>query len=174
MRRYSKISNKEMEELLKEFCEVISVLKTPKEIMNFITDLLTREEIIMLAKRIKVAKLLLDGKNYREIESSLKVGHSTVARVSQWLAEGGEGFKMITERTKKEKPKPPSSWDYAIQDWKKFQRRYPLMFWPQLLIEDIIKMMNKKQKDKIRQSIAKLDHKSNIYKQINKILRLQN
>lgn len=171
MAKYSKISNKEREELLKEFCEALSVLKTPQEIMNFITDLLTQQETIMLAKRIKIAKLLLEGKNYRDIENLLKIGHGTVARVSYWLAEGGEGFRLIAERTKKEKLKPPSSWDLAMGDWRKFRRRYPLMFWPQLLIENIIKVMNKRQKEKIRQVIEKLDRKSALYKQINKILK---
>ncbi|MDI6603275.1 MAG: YerC/YecD family TrpR-related protein, partial [Patescibacteria group bacterium] len=166
-----KISSREREELLKEFCEAISVLKNSQEIMDFITDLLTKQEMIMLAKRIKIAKLLLEGQNYRDIESSLKVGNATIARVNQWLLESGEGFRIIAERTKKEKPKLPSSWDYAMEDWRRFRRRYPLMFWPQLLIEDIIKMMSKRQKDRIRQRIKKLDQKSILYKQINRILK---
>ena len=78
---------------------------------------------------------------------------------------------MITERTEKEKLKPPTSWDLAVKEWKRSRRRYPIMFWPQLLIEDIIKIMNERQKKKLRQAIEKLDYKSNIYKQINKILK---
>ncbi len=171
MRKYSKISNKEREELLEELCEAISVLKNSQEIMNFITDLLTRQELIMLAKRIKIAKFLIEGKEYRDIENLLGVGQGTIAKVNQWLSESGEGFRLVAERTKKEKPKPASSWDLAVEDWRKFRRRHPLMFWPQLLIEDIIKTMNKKQKDKVRQVIKKLDRKSSIYKQIDKILR---
>lgn len=171
MRKYSKIPTKEKEKLLMEFCEAISVLKNPREIMNFVTDLLTKQETIMLAKRIKIAELLIEGKNYRDVEGVLKVGQGTVARISQWLAEGGEGFRLIAERTKKEKPEPKTSWDLAMGDWRKFRRRYPLMFWPQLLIEDIIKVMNKRQKDKIRQAVEKLDRKSSLYKQINRILR---
>ena len=128
MAKYSRISNKEKEKLLEEFCEALSVLKTPQEIMNFITDLLTRQEIIMLAKRIKIAKFLIEGKNYRDIENLLKVGHGTVARVTQWLLEAGEGFRIITERTKKEKPKPLSSWDLAMRDWRRLRRTHPLYF----------------------------------------------
>lgn len=172
MKKYSRISNEEREELLKEFCETLSVLKSPQEIMNFLIDLLTKQEIIMLAKRIKIAKLLIEGRNYRNIEGLLKVANSTVSRVNQWLMEGGEGFRLITERTQKKKPKSPTSWDYAMEDWRKFRRRYPLMFWPQLLIEDIIKVMNKKQKEKVRQAIAKLDRKSSLYKKINKLIKL--
>jgi len=168
----SKISISERQKLLEEFCEALSVLKNPQEIMNFLTDLLTRQEIIVLAKRIKIAKLLIEGKDYRDIESSLKVSHGTIAKVNYWLLESGEGFRIVAERTKKEKPKPPTSWDYAMADWRKFRRRYPLMFWPQLLFEDIIKAMNKSQKEKVRRAVAKLDRKSILYKQINKILRI--
>lgn len=167
----SKISNKEREKLLEEFCEALSVLKSPQEIMNFIVDLLTKQEIVTLTKRIKIAKLLIEEKGYREIENLLKVSHGTIAKVNYWLLEGGEGFRLVAERTKKEKPKPPTSWDYAMQDWRRFRRRYPLVFWPQLLIEDIIKTMNQRQKEKIRQAIEKLDRKSSLYKQIDRILK---
>ena len=45
------------------------------------------------------------------------------------------------------------------------------MFWPQLLIKDIIKTMNKKQKDRIKKSLKNLDRKSQTYKQINDALK---
>lgn len=171
MQRYLKIPKREQEELLKELCETISVLKNPQEIMSFITDLFTKQEIIMLAKRIKIAKFLLEGKSYRDIKGTLKVGFGTVTRVNHWLTESGEGFRLIAERTKKEKPKVPTSWDLAMEDWKKFMKAHPLIFWPQLLLEDIIKIMNNKQKQKLAQVIKKLEQKSYLYKQIDKILR---
>lgn len=171
MQRYLKIPKREQEELLKELCETISVLKNPQEIMSFITDLFTKQEIIMLAKRIKIAKFLLEGKSYRDIKGTLKVGFGTVTRVNHWLTESGEGFRLIAERTKKEKLKVPTSWDLAMEDWKKFMKTHPLIFWPQLLLEDIIKIMNNKQKQKLAQVIKKLEQKSYLYKQIDKILR---
>jgi TrpR-related protein YerC/YecD len=102
MARYSRISNKEKEELLTEFCEALAVLKTADETMKFLTDLLTRQEIIALAKRIKIAKFLIEGRGYRYIEEVLKVSHGTIAKVNQWLFEAGEGFKLVAERTKQE------------------------------------------------------------------------
>lgn len=167
MKRYFKLSNQEKENLLQEFCEAISVLNTPQEIMNFLTDLLTSQEVIMLAKRIKAAKFLIEGKNYKEIQESLKMGQSTIAKVNQWLMESGEGFRIIASRTKKKEPEKISA---AKQEWRKTKRRYPIAFWPQLLIEDIIKTMTKRQKDKIKTALKKLDRKSDIYKNINRIL----
>lgn len=101
MARYSKISQREREELLKELSEALAVLKKPEEIEEFLTDLLTPQERIMLAKRIKVAKLLLEKKDYREIEKELKVSHATIAKIAFWLTEGGRGFKKIAERVRK-------------------------------------------------------------------------
>mgnify|MGYP001774263573 CR=1 FL=1 len=103
MARYSRISEKEREELLNEFCDALAVLKGPKEIKEFLVDLLTSQERVMLAKRIKVAKLLLEKKNYREIEKELKVSHATIAKIAFWLLEGGKGFKKMAQRVKKSK-----------------------------------------------------------------------
>ncbi len=165
------LSREVQQELLSEFCQALLSLKTPEEAVKFLTDLLTKSEALMLAKRIKIAKLLLEDKNYRQIEGLLKVGHTTIAKIATWLTEGGEGFRLIAERTKKERQKPESSWDLAMKDWKAFKRKYPLVFWPELVIEDIIKSANKKQKEKLRRAIEKLDHKSKIYKQINAVFR---
>ncbi len=166
MEKYSKISNKEKVVLFTEFCEALSVLNNSQEISEFLTDLLTKQESTMLAKRIKAAKLLIQGKNYREIQNRLKISQGTIAKINQWLMEAGEGFRLITERTKNKKIKNENQ-NLPINTLKK---RYPIMFWPQLLIEDVIKTMNKKQKEKIRQSLNKLNHKSKLYKQLNKTL----
>lgn len=171
MARYSQISNKEKEELLSEFCEALAVLKTADEAMKFLTDLLTRQEIIILAKRIKIAKLLIAGKRYREIERSLRASHSTVAKVSQWLDESGEGFKLVTERTKKEKTESTGSNDLRKMEWGRFKKSHPLMFWPEFLVRDIVKLMNQKQRGKIREALQALNKKSKLYSQINEILR---
>ena len=45
------------------------------------------------------------------------------------------------------------------------------MFWPELLVKDIIKVMDKKQKNKIRTALAKVDYKSSLYRRIDRLLR---
>ena len=52
MRKYYKLSNQEKENLLQEFCEAISVLNNPQEIMDFLTDLLTSQEVVVLSTHI--------------------------------------------------------------------------------------------------------------------------
>ena len=172
MKKYYKLSNQEKENLLEDFCEAISVLNGPEEIMNFLTDLLTRQEVVMLAKRVKTAKLLIKGKSYKEIQESLKIGQGTIAKVNQWLMESGEGFRIISERTKKKEPKEYKRLnpEAAKEEWEKTKRRYPIAFWPQILIEEAVKSMNKKKKEKLRLVMKKLDYKSDVYKSINKVL----
>ena len=52
-------------------------LKSSKDLSNFIDDLLTEEEILDLAQRIKIAKLILDGKTYDEIAEKVKTSTLT-------------------------------------------------------------------------------------------------
>ena len=170
MKKYSQISNKEKGDLLQEFCEAISVLNNPEEIMNFITDLLTKQETIMVARRIKIAKMPISGESYQDIKNSLKVGLGTISKINQWLLESGYGFRIIARRTKKEKSKKIET-ESEPSELQKLKRRYPIMFWPQLLIKDINKTMNKKQKDRIKRSLKNLDRKSQTYKQINDALK---
>ena len=170
-KKYSKISNNEKERLFKDFCGAISVLKTPEEVRDFVIDLLTKAEVIMIAKRIKIAKLLIDGKSYQSIENLTGAGQGTIARINYWLSEGGEGFRLIAKRTKREELPPEPSWAKPQSEWNRLKRRYPAMFWPQLAIEGVIKTMDEKQKDKVRRAIQKLDRKSSTYRQISKILR---
>ncbi len=168
MKKYSTISSTEKANLLQEFCEAISVLNGPEEIMDFITDLLTKQETVMIARRIKVAKMLINGKDYQEIQNLLKTSPTTISKINQWLLESGQGFRLIAKRTERKESKKTQS-EYS--EFKKLKKRYPIMFWPQLLMEDVIKTMNEKQKERVKKSLNKLDRKSQIYQQINKALK---
>jgi uncharacterized protein YerC len=68
--------------------EVISALKTKKEIVDFFLGLFSPSESLMLARRIQIAKLLLDGKNYEDIRKKLGVGNSTIQKTDLWLHGG--------------------------------------------------------------------------------------
>lgn len=167
MKKYSKISNSEKVNLLQEFCEAISVLNNSQERMDFITDLLTKQEVVMIARRIKIAKMLIQGRSYQEIQNSMKVGFATISKINQWLAESGQGFRVIAQRTKKDNSR---KMNYGREEFNKTKKRYPVAFWPQLLMEDIVKVMNKKQKDRVKNSLKNLDRKSDVYKRIEKAL----
>ncbi|NTW45250.1 MAG: hypothetical protein HGB14_12685 [Anaerolineaceae bacterium] len=54
------------------FFEVVSKLKTKQEIVDFFLGLLTQSESLMMARRIQIARMLLQEKSYEEIKSKLK------------------------------------------------------------------------------------------------------
>lgn len=51
----------------------------------FLLDLLTESEQIMLARRLRIARMLLQGHSDIEIRSSLGVGFDTIRQVHSWL-----------------------------------------------------------------------------------------
>ncbi|MEK7517664.1 MAG: YerC/YecD family TrpR-related protein [Patescibacteria group bacterium] len=67
-------------------------LKSSKDLSLFLDDLLTEEEILDLAQRIKIAKLILDGKTYDEIAEKVKTSTSTVSKIGQIIKYGKGGL----------------------------------------------------------------------------------
>ncbi len=173
MKKYRHLSKETQHELLGGFCDALCSIKTTDEAVKFLTDLLTSAEAVMLAKRIRIAQLLIEGKNYNAIEETISVSQGTIAKVAAWLAEAGEGFRLIAERAKPKQQKTGSQIE-SERHWLTIKRRYPMMFWPQLLVEEIVQTANRKQKDKIQNAIKKLDHKSRVYKDIVQKLKGKN
>ena len=50
-----------------EFLLAVSKLRTKKDAVSFLVGLLTSSELLMVARRIQIAKLILKNKNYPEI-----------------------------------------------------------------------------------------------------------
>jgi len=176
MEKYQNLSLSTQKELLEDLCGAILFVKNKDEAVKLLVDLLTKEEVMKLAKRIKIAEMLLRGVNYYQIRHTLQTSEGTIAKVANWLKEGGEGFKLVFERrqTEKEKFSHSERFDILISEWKKVQRKNPMMFWPSLLIDSLVASADKKEKEKILQSIGKLDRKSKIYKEVSRFLLTEN
>ncbi|MBI2008085.1 helix-turn-helix domain-containing protein [Candidatus Amesbacteria bacterium] len=67
-------------------------IKSAKQLSNFLDDLLTEEEILDLAQRLKIAKLILDGKTYDEIAEKIQASTSTITKIGQVLKYGKGGL----------------------------------------------------------------------------------
>lgn len=151
-------------DLINAFTQTYSV----GEATLFLQDLLTKSEMKILGKRLRIAKLLLEGMTYEQIARNLYTSEATVAKIGAWLAERGDGFRKIIEKLPKQKQ--ITHWTER-SDWDKFKRRYSLYFWPELLLEEVVKSANERQKVKIRQVLEKLEQKSKLHRQIEKLLR---
>lgn len=74
---------------------ILKKLKSSKDLSNFLDDLLTEEEILDLAQRLKIAKLILEEKTYDEIAEKVRTSTSTVSKIGQILKYGKGGFEKV-------------------------------------------------------------------------------
>ncbi len=80
----------------------LSLLKTVGEIRNFLKDLLSETEAVMLARRLKIAQLIYAGWSYERIEKVMHTSSTTIASVHSWLDGGFGGYLDGITKLKKE------------------------------------------------------------------------
>ena len=120
------ISKKEKDELLNELYFMVDSLKTKEQIINFFKDILTKSEEVMLARRIKIARMLLEGESYLQISRKLKTGLDTITKVQKWLKDGfGNYVKSLEKMNNKEQQKTRDIDPNSLQG---LANRYPLYF----------------------------------------------
>lgn len=174
--RIPKLTLQDQERLLIEFCKALVEVKTAEEAAHFIKDLFSKQEAQMLAKRIAIARLLIQGKKYDEIKTALKTSFGTIARISHWLATSGEGYRMIVNRVKPEELEKTEKQELIEElnkpfSWKLLKRKYPLYFWPDMVIEEVIKTASKKHKDKLRSILNKFGEKEELFQDLKILLK---
>lgn len=160
MKRWERLSRSEQASLLFDLLSAFTSLKNLPEAAAFITDLLTRDEVRFLSKRLRIAKLLLADLTYQEITRTLKVSHVTIAKVASWLKEKGEGFRkvirQIPERRRGKNPRERS-------EWERFKRSHAAAFWPELLVEDLAEEAIKDENRSLHRTLAVLGSKEAIH-----------
>lgn len=80
------------------FWNAITLLEDKQETEDFLRILLTHTEVKMLAKRIQIAKMLLEGYSYDEIKEYVKVTSGTIAQINNALQTQGRGLQIIVDR----------------------------------------------------------------------------
>lgn len=105
-----RLLNKDLESRIFEvFIKTIVDLKTPNDVQDFINDLLSPIERIMLVKRLAIAILLTRGYTYETIDDTLKVSHPTIMKVSLGLKYGmNNGYKKVVDNFLKHKKREES------------------------------------------------------------------
>lgn len=101
-----KIDKKERQKIVGELLDVISGIKSRGEMFELLFRLMTPSEVIMLARRLQIAKMLLNEATYEMIRIKLRVSHRTIADVEGWLRENDKRAGLVRARLKSiEKPK---------------------------------------------------------------------
>ncbi len=82
--------------------DAVLKLKTRDECYDFFEDLCTISEILSMAQRLEVAKLLNGGMKYQDIARNTGASTATVSRVNRSLKYGNDGYELVIRRLKQE------------------------------------------------------------------------
>lgn len=111
--------NKEIENILrKELLREIQKINSVTDLKKFFNKFFTKDEEILILRRLAVMKLISDKKKYREIKNLLDVSSNTISAVKDIIL--GYGYN---KRNKKIKYSP---WPKSKTGNKSFSR-YPTM-----------------------------------------------
>ena len=92
----SKLKTEEVDSLF----QAILTLQTVEECYRFFEDACTVNELLSLAQRFEVARMLREKKTYLEIAEKTGASTATISRVNRSLNYGNDGYDMVLERMK--------------------------------------------------------------------------
>ena len=92
------LDQKELEKINSHLLYLISSIKNEVEAEKFLEDFLTKEEKIMLAKRLVLFILIKKGYGPSVIQSALHVSYETVRTYQNNLSSKDETFKKILDK----------------------------------------------------------------------------
>src|SRR3972149_1974184 len=90
-----------IDEKLTVLSKTLLKLRNVEEIKALLEDLLTKSEQISIASRLQIADMLNSGIPYSQIQRETGSSSATVAKVSDNLKYGKDGFKTALERLNK-------------------------------------------------------------------------
>jgi len=126
-----KFNKEEKIKYLDALYTAIESLSSREEVKNFLRDLLTESERMMIGRRIIIAQRLLNGESYDKIINEMKVGADTIIRVQRWLEDDIEGYEKAVKKLEKVLASRQEKRDRAYIDPFSFEglkKRYPLHF----------------------------------------------
>lgn len=96
------ISKNIADRIFEIFLKSLIELRQKDEADEFISDLLTPTEKVMLAKRLAIAFLLEKNYDYRTIQKLIKVSAGTISSVNITRLHGSSGYKKLINKITKE------------------------------------------------------------------------
>lgn len=88
------IDPREKYKIIEEFFEIIAGLKNKKEVIDFFVGILTPSESLMMARRIQIAKMIINENSYEDIRKKLKVGFSTIQKTDKWINNEDRDYNL--------------------------------------------------------------------------------
>lgn len=77
--------------------QVVADIRSKKEARIFLKEVLTKNEMEILAKRLGTAYFLDKGRSYSNIKTNLKLSSATISAVSEQMRKG-KGFEVALKK----------------------------------------------------------------------------
>lgn len=180
---FTPISEEEKQRLFYALCLSLVKLKDIGEAAELLQDLFTPQEAEMMARRLKIAGLLLEEKSYEEIRKDLGSGYTTIARVAEWLRLSGDGYRKAVDKMRKGNNKFSTKQEIRMkrqmmmerraEDMGSMKRRYPMYYWPQVVLENIVEGSTKRQLSRMESMLKQMEKakkKPEVYDRLKKLL----
>ena len=133
-----KKTNQSADVLLVDFFMAISRIESKNEAELFLSDLLTKKELRMLARRLRIAILLSLDFTFSEIVKEMRVGRQTISTVHHWLEEEGAGYRLVIDKIISYVKVPSNeALNTTWSDNNYSSRKYAQYYWPAELISAI-------------------------------------
>lgn len=81
-----------------ELFEAILTLENEEECFCFFEDVCTVNELLSLAQRFEVARMLKEKHTYMEVADKTGASTATISRVNRSLNYGKDGYEMVFSR----------------------------------------------------------------------------
>ena len=81
--------------------KAILSLNTKEECDAFLEDIMTKKEVLDIAQRLLVAKMLSEQTVYNKIVEETGASTATISRVNKCLNYGSGGYRSVLERAEK-------------------------------------------------------------------------
>lgn len=148
-KRFEKLTPQEQEDLVFDLINAFALARRPVESALLMQDLLTENEVRNVAKRLRISKLLLQGRTHENIVQELHCSYATITKVKIWLTNAGQGvtqiIRKLPKRRKVYKPKRMPGVGYGL---------------PQILLHYASAYMTKKEKDRLENFLADMRSKA--------------
>ena len=80
--------------------DAVLTLDNKEECFQFFEDLCTVNELLSLAQRLQVAKMLREEHTYLEVAEKTGASTATISRVNRSLNYGNDGYDMVFSKMK--------------------------------------------------------------------------
>jgi len=89
-------------EAVEQLFDAVLTLKDKNECYQFFEDLCTVNELLSLAQRLQVAKMLREDHTYLEVAEKTGASTATISRVNRSLNYGNDGYDLVFSKMKAE------------------------------------------------------------------------